>query len=67
MNNCIYCEREFEGAEDFCGTYCEQSFWMSPSAAKQLEAIKAQSSEDHEHSEYNCETCSDRFAWFNAY
>lgn len=42
MTECIYCERSLGDIEDFCGTYCEQSFWMSPNAASELEAIKAE-------------------------
>lgn len=42
MTVCIYCERETENNEDFCTTYCEQSFWMSANAASELEAIKAE-------------------------
>ncbi len=45
MITCTYCEREFEAQPEthavvpFCGTYCEQSWWMSASAGKEYERL----------------------------
>lgn len=44
MRDCLHCGREFEpefGTHAFCGTWCEQSWWMSPSAGREWESIEA--------------------------
>lgn len=50
MIECIYCLKSYEddGASygtGFCSTYCESSFWMSPTASVDFERIKVQDSQ----------------------
>lgn len=45
MTTCTHCQREFETDDQthptvpFCGTYCEQSWWMSPTAARDYDKL----------------------------
>lgn len=41
-NKCFECDRTLFDHSEFCGTYCENSFWMSPTAAKELERLRSQ-------------------------
>lgn len=41
--DCLYCGREFEPAYDtdaYCGTYCQNAWWMSSTAGDEWEAIE---------------------------